>query len=84
VFVTFPLGANDVFVAVDMWKNARLEHPKASTECIAAIALPDAAGAMFLTILTTAVAFFATAICPVAPVKMFAISSVDCWLRLTT
>jgi predicted RND superfamily exporter protein len=28
---------------------------------------------MFLTTLTTAVAFFATAICPVAPIKMFAI-----------
>jgi hypothetical protein len=73
VFVIFALGADDVFVVVDMWKNARLEHPKASTEYIAAIALPDAAGAMFLTTLTTAVAFFATAICPVAPVKMFAI-----------
>jgi hypothetical protein len=28
---------------------------------------------MFLTTLTTAIAFFATAICPVAPIKMFAI-----------
>ena len=69
----FALGADDVFVAVDKWKNARLEHPKATTEHIAAIALPDAAGAMLLTTSTTAVAFFATAICPVAPVRMFAI-----------
>jgi predicted RND superfamily exporter protein len=60
-------------VAVDKWKNARLEHPLASTEFIAAVALPDAASCMFLTTLTTAVAFFATAICPVAPIKMFAI-----------
>jgi hypothetical protein len=73
LFVIFALGADDVFVAVDKWKNVRLEHPKATTEYIAAVALPDAAGAMFLTTLTTAVAFFATAICPVAPVKMFAI-----------
>jgi hypothetical protein len=73
IFVIFALGADDVFVAVDKWKNTRLEHPKASTEYIAAVALPEAAGAMFLTTLTTAVAFFATAICPVAPVKMFAI-----------
>lgn len=65
--------SGDVFVAVDKWKNARLEHPKASTEIVAAVALPDAAAAMFLTTLTTAVAFFATAICPVAPIKMFAI-----------
>ena len=60
-------------MAVDKWKNARLEHRTASTEYIAAVALPDAAAAMFLTTLTTAVAFFATAICPVAPIKMFAI-----------
>jgi predicted RND superfamily exporter protein len=58
---------------VDKWKNARLEHPKETTEYVAAVALPDAASAMFLTTLTTAVAFFATAICPVAPIKMFAI-----------
>jgi hypothetical protein len=73
VFVIFALGADDVFVAVDKWKNARLEHPKATTEYIAAVALPDAAGAMFLTTLTTAVAFFATAICPVAPIKLFGV-----------
>jgi hypothetical protein len=73
VFVVFALGADDVFVAVDKWKNTRLEHPNASTEYIAALALPDAADAMFLTSSTTAIAFFATAVCPVAPVKMFAI-----------
>lgn len=63
-----------VFVAVDKWKNARLakgwDVPVAD---IAIVALPDAANAMFLTTLTTAVAFFGTAICPVAPIKMFAI-----------
>lgn len=47
--MVFALGADDVFVAVDKWKNARLEHKTASTEDIAAIALPDAAAAMFLT-----------------------------------
>jgi hypothetical protein len=73
IFVVFALGAGDVFVAVDKWKNARLNHPGATTEYVAAVALPDAAAAMFLTTLTTAVAFFATAICPVAPIKMFAI-----------
>jgi preprotein translocase subunit SecF len=73
IFVVFALGADDIFVVVDKWKNVRLEHPKATTEYIAALALPDAALAMFLTTITTAIAFFATAICPVAPVKMFAI-----------
>jgi predicted RND superfamily exporter protein len=65
----------DIFVAVDKWKNARLEHPTATTEYVGAVALPDAASAMFLTTLTTAIAFMATAICPVAPIRMFAIFS---------
>ena len=62
VFVVFALGADDIFVAVDKWKNARLEHRSATTEQIAAIALPDAAQSMFLTTITTAVAFFGTAV----------------------
>lgn len=49
VFVVFALGADDIFVAVDKWKNARLEMPYAMTEDVAAEALPDAASAMFLT-----------------------------------
>jgi 5-methyltetrahydrofolate--homocysteine methyltransferase len=73
VFVAFALGADIVFVAADKWKNARLNNRKGSTEDIAAVALPDAAGAMALTTSTTAVAFFGTAICPVAPLKCFAI-----------
>lgn len=74
VFVVFALGADDVFVAVDKWKNARLELGlEAPTREVALMALPDAAGAMFLTTLTTAVAFFGTAVCPVACIKMFSI-----------
>lgn len=73
VFVVFALGADNVFVATDKWKNARIEHPSASTLAIAGSALPDSAGAMFLTTITTAIAFFGTAICPVAPIKLFAI-----------
>jgi len=73
VFVVFALGADDVFVAVDKWKNARNGLPNGSTEDVAAIAFPDAAGAMFLTTLTTAVAFFGTAVCPVTPLKAFAV-----------
>ena len=73
IFVIFALGADDVFVAVDKWKNARLRNPDASVEEVAAIALPDAALSMFLTTLTTAVAFFGTAVCPVAPILCFAV-----------
>jgi len=73
IFVVAALGADDVFVAVDKWKNARMEHPNATTEEVASIALPDAASAMFYTTITTCVAFFATAICVVAPIRCFAV-----------
>lgn len=73
VFVVFALGADDIFVAVDKWKNARIDNRNGTVEDIAAVALPDAAGAMFLTTITTAVAFFGTAICPVAPLTCFAV-----------
>ena len=73
IFVLFALGADNVFVATDKWKNARLEYPKASITAIAGMALPDASGAVFLTAITTAIAFFGTAMCPVAPIKLFAI-----------
>merc|ERR1740124_769219 len=73
IFVVAALGADDIFVAVDKWKNARMEHPNATTEEVASIALPDAASAMFYTTITTCVAFFATAICVVAPIRCFAV-----------
>ncbi len=73
LFVATALGADYLFVATDKWKNARSNHPKGSSEDIAMIALPDAAGAMFLTTSTTAVAFFATCICPVTPIFTFAV-----------
>mmetsp|Transcript_3888 Transcript_3888/g.8675 ORF Transcript_3888/g.8675 Transcript_3888/m.8675 type:complete len:1195 (+) Transcript_3888:233-3817(+) len=80
IFVVFALGADDVFVAVDKWKNARHELPHGMTEQVAALALPDAAYAMLLTSTTTAAAFFATAICPVGPIVCFA---VFCGLLIT-
>jgi hypothetical protein len=73
VFVVFAIGADDVFVAVDKWKDARLGNLAASTPEIAELALPDAAKAMLSTTLTTTLAFFATAACPVAPIKLFAV-----------
>ncbi len=73
LFVASALGVDDIFVAVDKWKNVRLNNQSGSTEDIAAVALPDAASAMLLTTSTTAVAFFATCICPVAPIFCFAV-----------
>jgi hypothetical protein len=73
LFVAAALGADDLFVAVDKFKNARIANPKGSTEDIAAVAFPDAASAMLLTTSTTAVAFFATCICPVPPILCFVV-----------
>lgn len=73
VFVAAALGADDLFVAVDKWKNARIANPSGSTADVAAVALPDSAKAMLLTTSTTAVAFFATCICPVPPILCFAV-----------
>jgi len=70
--VVFALGADDVFVAVDKWKNARLEMKNNTTEEVASRALPDAAYAMLLTTVTTAAAFFATTICPINALYCFA------------
>ena len=67
------MGADDLFVAVDKWKNERISNPLESTENVAAKVLPDAAGAMLLTTSTTAVAFFATCITPVPPIFTFAL-----------
>jgi hypothetical protein len=49
VFVVFALGAHDIFVSTDKWKNARIDNATGTTEDIAGKALPDSAGAMFLT-----------------------------------
>ena len=62
-----------MFVAVDKWKNARLKNPEGTTADVASVALTSATSAMLLTTSTTAVAFFATAICPVAPILCFAV-----------
>ncbi len=72
-FVSAALGADDLFVASDKWKNYRVRYPQKSSEDIAALALPEAASAMLLTTSTTAVAFFATCLSPVAPIFCFAV-----------
>jgi len=73
LFVASAIGADDIFVAVDKWNNTRAASPKdATTEDIAEVALPDAAGAMLLTTITTSVAFFASCVCPITPILCFA------------
>lgn len=60
-FVSAALGADDLFVAVEKFKQVRFKLGNtASTEDVAMIALPEAAFGMLLTTATTSVAFFAT------------------------
>lgn len=74
MFVIIGIGADDIFVAQDKWREAeRALGPGASTTEVAAEALPSAAIAMFWTSATTAAAFFGTSIVPVPPIRSFAL-----------
>jgi predicted RND superfamily exporter protein len=63
IFVVFAMGADDIFVAVDMWKYTRQDLPSLdfSTDKVAVYALPKIAFATFVTSITTAASFFASA-----------------------
>ena len=74
LFVILGIGADDIFVLFDKWEQTEENLGRDSpTEDIAAVAIPEAAFAMLLTTSTTAAAFFATIVAPVAPVRVFAI-----------
>ncbi|KAL7545432.1 hypothetical protein ACHAWF_008778 [Thalassiosira exigua] len=74
LFIVFSLGADDIFVVVDKWKNKRLELPREFTTAEVAVrTLPDAAYSTFVTSITTAVAFFGSAVIKVPSVTLFAI-----------
>ena len=74
MFVILGIGADDIFVLFDKWEQTEeIMGRDAPTEDIAAVAIPEAAFAMLLTTSTTAAAFFATIVAPVAPVRVFAI-----------
>jgi predicted RND superfamily exporter protein len=61
IFVVFAMGADDIFVAVDIWKSFRREMPRdLTTDQVALVALPKIAFATFVTSITTAAAFFAS------------------------
>ena len=73
-FVVFAIGADDIFVAVDIWKSIRHEMPKDfTTDQVAVHALPKIAFATFVTSITTAAAFFASTGMKVPIVASFAI-----------
>jgi hypothetical protein len=74
LFVIMGIGVDDLFVVIDKWHQAVLRlPPDAPVPTIAAAVGPDAALTMLLTSLTTAAAFFATCLVPVAPIRLFAL-----------
>ena len=74
MFVVMGIGADDIFVLFDKFEQAAQKMPHdADVFDLACEAIPSASYAMLLTSLTTAGAFFSTAVTPVAPIRMFAI-----------
>ena len=67
------IGADDIFVLFDKFEQAAQRNPGATASELGCEAIPQASYAMLLTSLTTAGAFFSTAITPVAPIRMFAV-----------
>ena len=67
------IGADDIFVLFDKFEQAAQRNPGATAYELGCEAIPQASYAMLLTSLTTAGAFFSTAITPVAPIRMFAV-----------
>merc|ERR1711871_961218 len=73
VFVILGIGADDIFVFVDAWKQSACENPSISSSTLARMdwTWRRAASAMFVTSLTAAVAFFATAVSRIMPIAAF-------------
>ena len=72
LFVICGIGADDIFVFVDAWRQSAVLLPR-STPLAARISWTHrrAAGAMFITSFTTAGAFLSNAVSEVTPVCLF-------------
>mmetsp|Transcript_6051 Transcript_6051/g.11498 ORF Transcript_6051/g.11498 Transcript_6051/m.11498 type:complete len:998 (+) Transcript_6051:160-3153(+) len=86
IFLVLGVGADDVFVLVDGWKQTaeiveRDEQNQSENEYLAkrmGIAYSRTAQAVFNTSFTTAMAFVATAISPIMPISTFGIYAALC------
>lgn len=68
-----PFFRIDIFVVVDKFKMKREQYPNKSLEEIARQCFPDAAFSIFVTSITTSVAFFASSVIKIPAVGLFAI-----------
>ena len=73
MFVILGIGADDIFVYSDAWKQSYVEIPTASKQERVAWVFRRASKAMLITSVTTAVAFVANVVSPCAPLRLFGI-----------
>ena len=73
LFVIMGIGADDIFVFVDAWKQSRLEPPEISGSLITRLdwTYRRACGAMLITSITDAGAFYANSFSNIAAVRIF-------------
>jgi predicted RND superfamily exporter protein len=80
VFIVLGVGADDIFVLVDAWKQSLAFVPhqgseEATRRMRLKYSMTRTAQAVFNTSFTTAAAFFATAVSPIMPIATFGIFS---------
>jgi predicted RND superfamily exporter protein len=73
MFVILGIGADDIFVYSDAWKQSYVEIPDANKQERVAWVFNRASKAMLITSVTTAVAFVANVVSPCAPLRLFGI-----------
>ena len=74
LFVLIGVGADDCFVFYDKWTSAKAKLPPGATATeVGANAYWEATWAMFLTSTTTASAFLASTLTPIAPIRVFSV-----------
>ena len=73
LIIVIGVGADDVFVYLDVWKQTKKAMPTATMTEWVNITLRHAALSMFVTSFTTAIAFLANIISPITGIKTFGI-----------
>ena len=74
LFVMLGIGADDIFVLVDAWKQSAFRYPPGDLESRMVWTLHRSARAMAVTSFTSAAAFFAGAVSVIPPLRLFGVS----------
>lgn len=85
IFLVLGIGADDLFVMIDGWRQTELDVPQLPKEALEewyhrrlAVAYSRTMQAVFNTSFTTAMAFISTAISPIMPISAFGIYATLC------